>query len=77
MGGTRGFPEILKHIEATKAKNVIIITDDDFDSQTDWRHCPTINIPGVIWWFWDNHQRAVKAISHINARSGMFQYWIE
>ena len=77
LGGTRGFPEILKHIEATKAKNVIIITDDDFDSQTDWRRCPTITIPGVVWWFWDNHERAVKAIPHINARSGMFQYWIE
>jgi hypothetical protein len=50
-GCTHAFPEILKHINSTKAKNVIIITDDDFNRQTEWKHCPTINIPGAIWWF--------------------------
>ena len=76
-GCTRAFPEILKHINSTKAKNVIIITDNDFDRQTEWKHCPTINIPGAIWWFWDDHKRATKAMSHINAKGGLFQYWIE
>ena len=33
-GGTTAFPFILEHIKETKARNVIIITDDDFDSQT-------------------------------------------
>ena len=48
-GGTHGFPEILKHIKETKAKNVIIITDDDFDDQTKWEKCFKLTIPGVAW----------------------------
>jgi hypothetical protein len=76
-GGTHAFPEILKHIEETKAKNVIIITDNDFNSQTKWNKCSVISIPGVMWWFWDNHQRATKAMPYIKSSGGLFQYWIE
>lgn len=76
-GGTRAFPKILKHIEETKAKNVIIITDDDFNSQTKWNKCSPISIPGVMWWFWDDHKRATKAMSYIKSSGGLFQYWIE
>lgn len=41
-GGTGAFPEILAHIKQTKANNVIIITDDDFDLQT-----PDVGTPAL------------------------------
>lgn len=48
-GCTGAFPEILAHLKATRANNAIIITDDDFDRQSDWDRCSLVTLKGCIW----------------------------
>ena len=49
-GGTHAFPEILKDIQEIGAENVIIMTDSDFDDQTQWQYLNKLFIPGCVWW---------------------------
>lgn len=74
-GGTRAFPEILKHIEETRADNVIIFTDDDFNDQTDFSTLSPITIHGCVWWIWCGSV-ADKAVPYIKTRlrSNVFEY---
>lgn len=74
-GATRAFPEILKHIEETKATNVIIFTDDDFNSQTNFKKIKPINIHGCVWWIWCGSV-ADRAVPYIKTRlrSNVFEY---
>lgn len=44
-GGTYPGP-VMRHINATKPDNVIIMTDDDFDGYTDF---PYATVPGGVW----------------------------
>ena len=48
-GATGAFPEILNNLRKTKAQNAIIITDDDFDSQTDFEPLTQLELKGCIW----------------------------
>ena len=50
-GATGAFPEILNNLRKTKAQNAIIITDDDFDRQTDFEPLTQLELKGCIWWF--------------------------
>ena len=74
-GGTRAFPLILKHIKDTRANNVIIFTDNDFDDQTVFSEISPINISGCIWWIWCGRP-AKKAAQYIVPRikSNKFEY---
>ena len=74
--GTTAFPEILAHIKKTKANNAIIITDDDFDSQTDFKTISPIDLRGCVWWFWNNGKRAKKAYAYLQGKKGTFQYQV-
>ena len=48
-GATGAFPEILNNLRKTKAQNAIIITDDDFDRQTDFEALTQLELKGCIW----------------------------
>lgn len=74
-GCTQAFPEILKHIKETKATNVVIFTDDDFNRQTDFRKIKPIDISGCVWWIWCGAE-ANKAVPYIKPRnrSNLFEY---
>ena len=73
-GCTEAFPEILEHLKATRANNAIIITDDDFDSQSDWTKCTPVTLKGCIWWMWHGNEIAVEARKYIKGLRGKFQY---
>ena len=73
-GGTTAFPEILAHIKKTKANNAIIITDDDFNGQTDFKTITPMDLKGCVWWFWDRGQRADIAYAYLQGKKGTFQY---
>ena len=46
---TSAGPDIIEHIQDTSADNVIIMTDDDFDDQGDWKSVDPISVPGGVW----------------------------
>ena len=73
-GATRAFPVILQHLKSTRANNAIIITDSDFDRQTDWTECSLVTLKGCIWWMWHGRSIAVEARKYIKGVRGKFQY---
>lgn len=74
-GGTGAFPSILEHIQATKATNVIIFTDSDFNYQTKFNSISPIKINGCVWWIWAGGI-ADRAVPYIKPRlkSNVFEY---
>lgn len=52
--GTHGFPDVLQDIKSKLASgevnNVIIMSDNDLDSQTNWPSCPKVEVRGCVWW---------------------------
>lgn len=74
-GATGAFPEILKHIKETKATNVIIFTDSDFNRQTNFSKIAPIDISGCVWWIWCG-SAADKAVPYIKPRTrgNVFEY---
>lgn len=46
---TSAGPDIIEHIQDTKADNVIIMTDGDFDYQGEWKRVDPISVPGGVW----------------------------
>ena len=75
-GGTRGFPEVLAHINnpANKIQNAIILTDSDIQGQTDWSKQPSVSIPGCVWFLWKHGSRSKSAPKHLKGVRGNFQY---
>lgn len=75
-GGTRGFPEVLAHINnpANKIQNAIILTDSDIQRQTDWAKQPTVSVPGCVWFLWKSGSRSKNAPKHLKGVRGTFQY---
>ena len=72
--GTTAFPKILDHLQATRATNAIIITDDDFETQTTFSTISPINLKGKVWWLWHNGERSPSAFRYIQARLGRAQF---
>ena len=72
--GTTAFPKILEHLQATKATNAIIITDSDFERQTDFNTISPIELKGKVWWLWHNGNRSATAFSYLKARMGRAQF---
>lgn len=48
-GGTSAWYEILDNIKASKAKNVLIMTDGDMNSMAGREH---VHVKGTVWWLW-------------------------
>lgn len=51
-GGTHGFPYVLQDIKSKLASgevnNVIIMSDNDLDKQTNWPSCPKVEVRGCV-----------------------------
>lgn len=76
---TKAFPELLQHVKDTKANNVIIFTDKDFDKQSgDLDRLPYVKVKGCVWWMWANRKRALKAFHHLQGQkpNTTYQYWL-
>lgn len=48
-GGTHAWYEILDNIKATKAKNVLIMTDSDMNGMAGRE---SVTVQGAVWWLW-------------------------
>ena len=73
-GGTRAWNEIVKNVIATKATNVIIMTDSDME---DWWHgdkALTYTVPGYVWYLWRNGDNAPRLPRDLKGRGGTQQF---
>jgi len=57
-GGTTAWPQICNNIVNSAAKNVILMTDTDMDSQA--ASGPVIEVPGCVWIIWKNGQQSLN-----------------
>jgi len=73
-GGTHAFPDILRHINDSDANNIIVLSDADFDGQTNWQTCGNVGVRGCVWWLWRYGNRSWKAPEHLRGELGNFQY---
>lgn len=81
--GTLAWPDILQNIKATGAKNVLIMTDNDFEtldspSHYGGKYGPSKNgsiaVEGCVWYLWKNGQSSPSCIKKLNGRQGTYQY---
>jgi hypothetical protein len=78
--GTHAWPEILQNIKATEAKNVLVMTDGDFDWLSDHNY-PTspkmngsITVEGCVWYLWKNGEASPSCLPKLKGRQGTYQY---
>lgn len=81
--GTGAWKEIIDNIAATKATNVVLITDTDME-QTRWDHNatkdPGITVPGCVWIIWKEQASKViasKLRGRMNGNAGNMQFNID
>lgn len=82
--GTTAWPKILQNIKATKATNVVIMTDDDIqylgDDYNKWAHQysakygPTCRVTGCVWFLWKNGLASPDCVKKLIGRQGNYQY---
>jgi hypothetical protein len=79
--GTLAWPEILQNIKATGAKNILIMTDSDFETLNDHyggKYGPIKNgsvaVEGCVWYLWKNGQSSPSCLKKLNGRQGTYQY---
>lgn len=73
-GGTHGFDEVLENIVATRANNVIIMTDSDINGQTQWDNCTPVEVKGCVWFLWKRGQKSPNALRYLKGMRGTYQY---
>ena len=71
-GSTSAWKEILDNIEATKANNVVIMTDSDMSWQA--VNNRGITVPGYVWWLWKNGDSAENCVKKLVGEQGIAQY---
>lgn len=78
--GTHAWPEILQNIKATGAKNVLIMTDGDFERLSSYGY-PTspakngsLTVEGCVWYLWKNGEASPSCLPKLKGRQGTYQY---
>lgn len=77
-GGTSAWNEIVKNIIATKANNVVIMTDWDMENwwtgSRSGTKAMTYTVPGYVWYLWKNGENAPRLPRDLKGRSGVQQF---
>jgi hypothetical protein len=73
-GGTSGWNEIVKNIIATRATNVIIMTDSDMESWWTGEKALTYTVPGYVWYLWKRGINAPRLPRDLKGRGGTQQF---
>ena len=77
-GGTSAWNEIVKNIIATKANNVVIMTDGDMENWWSGSRrgtkAMTYTVPGYVWYLWKNGENAPRLPRDLKGRSGVQQF---
>jgi hypothetical protein len=74
--GTSGWNEIVKNVIATRATNVIVMTDDDMEDWWSPADKPplTYTVPGYVWYLWKNGANAPRLPRDLKGRGGTQQF---
>lgn len=73
-GGTSGWNEIVKNIIATRATNVIIMTDSDMERWWTGEKALTYTVPGYVWYLWKRGINAPRLPRDLKGRGGTQQF---
>ena len=74
--GTFAWNQIIQNIKATKARNVVLMTDDDMDYQA--REGGTCVVDGHVWFLWKNKKsRCQDIVDHLKGKQGSSEYSIQ
>ena len=85
-GGTSGWQKVLANIHATKASNVMIMTDSDisyYDELADRndnaklysaKYGPSVIVDGCVWYLWKNGMRSPECVKKLTGKQGTYQY---
>lgn len=60
---TGAWLEILQNIKATKATNVVVMTDHDMER--DAARGPVCKVEGCVWWLWKNGENSQMCATHL------------
>lgn len=72
--GTRAWNEIVKNVIATKATNVIIMTDSDMENRWQGPKALTYTVPGYVWYLWRDGDNAPRLPRDLKGRGGTQQF---
>lgn len=67
-GGTGAGKELIDHIISTKPKNVIVITDDDFDGWGEIKKASRVTIPGVAMFLFRRGQMSKELLKKLHGK---------
>lgn len=77
-GWTSGWNYIVKNIIATKATNVVIMTDSDMEAQGSGNAGVSgflrYTVPGHVWYLWKNGRNAQRLVRDLTGRKGVQQF---
>lgn len=74
-GGTGAGEELIRHIQATKPTNVIVMTDDDFDSWDEITRAPYIRVPGAVWFLFRGGE-SIRLQEHLKGKAQTKKFFI-
>lgn len=74
-GGTGAGALLIEHIQATKPTNVIVMTDDDFDSWGEINSAPKIMVPGAVWFLFRGAESKLLE-EHLSGKAQTRKYFI-
>lgn len=74
-GGTGAGKELIEHIIATKPTNVIVMTDDDFDSWNEITEAPRAVVPGAVWFLFRGRE-SHRLQDHLRGKSQTKKFFI-
>lgn len=66
--GTRAGKELIEHVVATKPKNVIVITDQDFDWQGNLDDVKRVTIPGAVMFLFRDGEVSQKLVKKLRGK---------
>lgn len=66
-GGTRATQLILDHARTIHANNIIILTDNDMDSQGEFTR--PLTVPGAVWFLFAKGRRCQRIMQYLHGRA--------
>lgn len=75
-GSTSGWNEIVKNVIATRATNVVVMTDSDMQNWWYPGDKPPLRytVPGYVWYLWKNGKNAPRLPQDLKGRGGVKQF---
>ena len=67
-GGTGAGYDLIMDIKNMKYDNVVVMTDDDFDSWNEITRAPNIKVDGAVWFLWRGGADSKRLQAHLRGK---------